>query len=927
MSTTGESLLKRALLELKEMRTQLKSLKQASSEPIAIVGLGCRFPGGADSPEHYWNLLREGRDTVVEVPPNRWNIEAYYDPDAEAPGKMNTRWGAFVNDLEQFDPGFFGLSIREAATMDPQQRMLLEVAWEALEDAGLSPDRLAGSQTGVFVGLCFSDYHRRLARPPARGGTGVAHSIAANRLSYFFDWKGPSLVVDTACSSSLIAVDLACDSLRHGGARMALAGGVNVLFSPDLTVTFSQAGMMARDGRCKTFDARGDGYVRGEGCGLVVLKRLSDALADGDRIQALIRGSAYNQDGRSNGLTAPSAQAQRLLIQNVLEKARVAPTQVGLIEAHGTGTPMGDPIEFEALRATYGAPRPNGQECAVSSVKTNLGHLEAAAGIAGLIKAVLCLQREAIPPHLHFRQLNPNISLEGTPFFIPTQLRPWPRSAAPRFASVSSFGFGGTNAHVLLEEAPAQGTRTEPAQPLHVLTLSAKSDKALRELALRHARHLEAYPQQAVGDVCYTTNVGRALFPHRLAVLASSSAEVKTRLEAFLREPGASGPIQGASAFVTSGVSAGEHRPRLAVLFTGQGSQYPGMARTLYETQPTFRRTLDRCAELLRPHLDKPLLSLLHPASGEDAALHQTGHAQPALFSVEYSLAELWRSWGLEPDAVLGHSVGEYVAACVAGCFSLEDGLKLIAERGRLMQQLPLNGEMVLVTADEATVKAALAPYAAVLSIAAINGPRNVVISGEKTAMAAVVARFEEDFIHTEPMRVSHAFHSTLMEPMLDAFERFASTIPFKAPRIPMFMNTTGEELAPGQRPDAAYWRRHARNAVRFQQGLESLHAKGYRHFLEMGPHDVLCQLGKKCLPKGAATWFPSLRRKEDDWQTLLDSAAKLYVAGLEPDWLRFTRDAGFRRLALPAYPFERRRCWPEPSELRPADGPEGRAG
>jgi acyl transferase domain-containing protein len=919
MSATVEStdlLLRRALVELKEMRARLKAFEQAASEPIAVIGIGCRFPGGADNPERFWELLKNGVDAVDEIPADRWDVNAYYDADVGSPGKANTRWGAFLKGVDRLDPSFFGLSIREAAALDPQQRLLLEVAWEALEDAGIMPARVAGTEAGVFVGLCNNDFIRLLREAPARGGTGIANSIVANRVSYHLDLKGASLVIDSACSSSLIAVHLGCDSLRNGSSSLVLAGGVNVILTPDLTVSFSQAGMMAPDGRCKAFDARGDGYVRGEGAGLVVLKRLSDALADGDRILALIRGSAVNQDGRSNGLTAPSMPAQKALIQKALERAKVSPQQITFIEAHGTGTSLGDPIEVEALRETYGKPRREGHWCALGSVKTNMGHLESAAGIAGLVKAVLCLEHEAIPPHLHFRKLNPNIGLEGTPFVIPARLLPWPRGEERRFAAVSSFGFGGTNAHVILEEAPAPPAPADVTRPLHVLALSAKSELALAALAERYARHLDAHPEEPLADVCHTANAGRAAFPHRLAVVAASSAAVKEQLDRFARgEPAES---------LCAGVAPTEERPKLAFLFTGQGAQYAGMGRALYETQPTFRRALDQCAQVLRAYLDAPLLPVLYPEPGASSPIADTGYAQPALFAFEYALATLWRSWGVEPDGVMGHSVGEYVAACVAGVFSLEDGLRLIAERARLMQALPRTGMMALVAAEEAEVEEVIAGYRDTVAIASVNAPKQIVISGETQSMLALLKAFEERFVYTESLRVSHAFHSPEMNPMLDPFERFAGGVRFAAPQIPLFSNLTGQPFAPGQPVDAAYLRRHVHSPVLFQRGLEAMSANGFRYFLEVGPHDVLCQSGKKCLPKGAAILLPSLKRKEDDWQVLSRAAGSLYVHGRGPDWSGFDRDYPLRRVALPTYPFERRRCWLDPSELKSYPEQEG---
>lgn len=903
-----DALLRRALVDLKKMRARLEAMEQAKTEPIAIIGAGCRFPGGASNLERFWAILRDGVDTITDVPAERWDANAIYDPDISAPGKAITRWGGFLEGVDQFDPGFFRLSTREAAAMDPQQRLLLEVCWEAFENAGIHPERVAGTRTGVFVGLFINDFLRLLREPPARGGSGVANSLAANRISYFFDLQGPSIVIDTACSSALAALDFACESLRNGTSNMALAGGVNIILSPDIVVSCSQAGMMAADGRCKTFDARGDGYVRSEGCGIVILKRLSNALADGDNILALIRSSAVNHNGQSNGLTAPSVVAQRALIQSALEKAKVSPGQISLIEAHGTGTSLGDPIEIEALNATYGKTGDMTKPCFLGSVKTNVGHSEAAAGIVGLIKTVLCFQHEAIPPHLHFRNLNPNISLDGTRFRITTEGARWPRGNEPRFAALSSFGVGGTNLHVILEEAPlkAPPPAANIERPQHILALSARSEAALRVLAGRYAQHIAAHPDEPLGDLCHTANTTRASFPFRLAAQAPSSDMLRTNLESFARSE------------TTAGISVKrvvEPKPKIAFLFTGQGSQCAGMGKTLYDTQPVFRQTLDQCAEILRPILDRPLVPLLYAAE-DDSLLDETGYAQPALFAIEYALATLWRSWGVEPDAVMGHSVGEYVAACVAGISSLEDGLRFIAERARLMQALPRNGTMVLVTEEESVVRKYIGEENDAVDIAALNAPKHTVISGSKTALETILSRLEADFIHTEELRVSHAFHSRLLDPMLEPLERFAQSISWNAPRIPLFSNLTGQALSEGSVMNAAYVRRHARSPVLFQKGLETMRQQGYSIFLEIGPHDVLSQLGRKNKMNQPVTFLPSLVRKSDDWQTLLQSVATLHTSGVAIDWAGFDRPYSRRRLALPTYPFERRRCWPEPSEI-----------
>ena len=922
------ALMRSALLKLEKMRAKLNALERARSEPIAIVGLACRFPGGADDPDAFWELLRTGKDAVGEVPPSRWDVDAYYDPDLDGDDKMNTRWGGFLSDVDQFDRSFFNLSAREAAAMEPQQRLLLEVAWEALENANIPPDQLAGSQTGVFVGIINGDYYKLMLNPPTRAATGVSNSIAANRLSYFFDLQGPSMAIDTACSSSMVAIHLACQSLRSGESNLVLAGGVNLILSPDFTIAFSQAGMMASDGRCKTFDEAADGYVRGEGCGLVVLKRLSDALEDGDRIYALLRGSAVNQDGRSIALTAPNGLAQQAVVRQALKNAQLEPHKIDYIEAHGTGTSLGDAIEVRSLAAVL-----EGKEdrCALGSVKTNIGHSESAAGVAGFIKAVLSLQHGQIPPHPHLQTINPRLDLENTPFEIPTLSRP--SSIKPRFIGVSSFGFGGTNAHAVLEAAAEGFNKNQGDSPIkrpsHLLALSAKSQPALRALASRYERHLATTPD--LPDLCFTANTGRTHFEHRFAIVADDLATLRQQLGAFAAQKETIGFMSDQRSHHSRLKERPDNR-RIAFLFTGQGSQYVGMGRQLYETQPTFRDALERCDELLRPLMAPSLLSLLYPASEDSPAeaIHDTVLAQPVLFAFEYALTELWRSWGIEPSAVIGHSVGEYVAACVAGVFTLEDGLRLVVERGQLMGELPRDGQMAVIFAEEAEVRQALAPYQESVSIAAINAPKQIVISGRKQMIDEVQEQLEKEFIMTRSLPVSHAFHSPLMEPMLDRFEQIVNKVGavresgavrepplLAAPRLPLISNLTGQFLSPEEIPDARYWRRHIRQTVQFKAGIQTLAAQGYDLFLEIGPTNTLSNMGKKCLPKGKGTWLSSLKKGQDDWQTLLNSLAKLYVAGVDVNWLGFDQDYPRHKITLPTYPWQRQRCWLKPYELK----------
>ena len=910
--------LKRALLELREMRARLEALERAPRAPIAVIGLGCRFPGGGNDPEAYWRLLRDGVDAVSEVPAERWAIEELYDPDPDAPGKMSTRYGGFLafECVADFDAAFFSISQREALSLDPQQRLLMEVASEALEHAGQPADRLVGSRTGVFIGISTADYLQRASRDrsaiDAYLASGNSHSVASGRLSYLLGLQGPSVSVDTACSSSLVAVHLACQSLRLGECGLALAGGVNVILWPENTIALSKAGMMAPDGRSKAFDDRADGFVRGEGCGLVVLKRLSDALANGDRILAVIRGTAVNQDGRSGGLTAPNGPAQEAVIRDALADGGVSPAEIGYVETHGTGTSLGDPIEAQALAAVLGEGRPADRRVLIGSVKTNIGHLESASGVAGLIKVVLALQKGSIPPHLHLSEPSRHIPWERLPLTVPTRHTPWPPASGRRFAAVSSFGFSGTNAHVVLEEAPSPAPLSAGVdRPLHLLTLSAKSDQALAALARRWERHLDEDAETSLADMAFTANEGRAHFSHRAAFVASSRDAARQKLRALASGQGAPSLVRG-DAYAT--------RPlEVAFLFPGQGSQYVGMGRQLYQTQPTFRGALEQCNEILRGELDRPLLSVLYPNEGKTSPLDETAYTQPALFALEWSLSELWRSWGVEPSAVMGHSIGEYVAACVAGVFSLEDGLKLVAARGRLMQSLPAGGAMAAVSAGEERVAAAIAPYGEALSIAAVNGPESAVVSGAEPELARVQEVLEREGIRTKRLVVSHAFHSVRMDAVLGELERVAWEVNYSAPRIALVSNLTGRLAGAEEVSSAGYWRRHAREAVRFGDGMVALREQGYRVFVEVGPSPTLLGMGRQCVPEGTGVWLPSLRNGREDWPQMLESLGRLYVEGVRVDWAGFDRDYARRKVALPTYPFERQRYWIDVEPVRRA--------
>ncbi|TBR56984.1 hypothetical protein B4U84_26490 [Westiellopsis prolifica IICB1] len=928
-NTNYELLMKKALLQLKQVKAKLNTLEKAKTEPIAIIGLGCRFPGGVNNPEAFWQLLHNGVDAITEVPKDRWDIDAYYDPDPDTPGKMYTRYGGFINQqLHELDSHFFGISPREAMSIDPQQRLLLEVSWEALENSGVAPEGLAGSQTGVFIGISTNDYYQILTAREATEidaylTTGLAHSVTAGRLSYFLGLQGPSLAVDTACSSSLVTVHLACQSLRSKECNLALAGGVNRILLPEIHINFSRARMLSPDGRCKTFDASANGIVRSEGCGIVVLKRLSDALADRDNILALIRGSAVNQDGYTSGLTVPNGLSQQTLIRQALENAGVESTQVNYVEAHGTGTSLGDPIEVRALGTVLGKNRSEDQPLLIGSVKTNLGHLEAAAGVTGLMKVVLSLQHEEIPPHLHFQQPNPLIDWDQYSLMVANKSIPWLSGDKRRIAGVSSFGFSGTNAHVVLEEAPKLEPLTKVTEttnnftgerPAHLLTLSAKTQEALKQLGRCYENHLATHPTLDIEDICFSANTGRSHFNHRLCLLTESSTQAREILAALIAGKEVTGVFQG------------QHTrpPKVAFLFTGQGSQYADMGKQLYSTQPTFRATLDRCDEILRPYLEKPLLKVLFPESGTSPFLEETAYTQSALFALEYALFQLWTSWGIQPSAVMGHSVGEYVAATVAGVFSLEDGLKLVALRGRLMQALSPNGEMVVVMADEIKVKAAIELYvqnlaiarsAVPLAIAAINGPQNVVISGERQAVQTVVTILEAEGVKTTKLKVSHAFHSPLMKPMLAEFEKVARQVTYSSPQINLISNLTGQ-WANAEIANPEYWLTHVLQSVQFAASMKTLYQEGYEVFVECGPKPTLLGMGRQCLPDEIGVWLPSLRSNGSDWQQILQSLARLYVQGIVVDWSAFDKDYSRPRLVLPTYPWQRQRYWIEKTNI-----------
>ena len=899
-----------------ELQEQLERLTAKAVQPIAIVGMACRFPGGVSTPESYWELLRDGVDAITEIPADRWEVDALYDADPDAAGKIATRWGGFMSGIANFDADFFGITPREAANMDPQQRLVLEVAWEALERAGHAPDGFERSRTGVFVGICSTDwFHLNAINDPrtidAYLASGCSASMASGRLSYFLGLQGPSLTVDTACSSSLMAIHLACQSLRSGESNMALAGGAHAILVPEVMMTLSRAHMMAADGRCKAFDVRADGYVRAEGCGLVVLKRLTDAQAAGDNILAVIRGSATNQDGRTSGITAPNGPSQEAVIRDALAVAGLRPADINYVEAHGTGTSLGDPIELQALGAALGKGRESDSPLIVGSVKTNMGHLESAAGVAGLMKVVLALKFGAIPPHLHFTGPNPHVDWSRLPISIPTRLTEWPAQGQDRRAGVSSFGFSGTNAHIILEGAPAlTDAPVAAAQRPYVLPLTAKNENALNELLQSWARHLAAHPEESLGDTCFTAAVGRAHFRHRVAIVGRDRKSLVEQLEAAAADGGSQKVARGNVADATE----------VAFLFTGQGSQYAGMGRELYQAEPAFRAVVDECEQALAGVLTRPLKELMFES--DRAELEQTANLQPALFTLEVALATLWQSWGVQPSIVIGHSLGEYSAACIAGVFEPAVGARLVAARGRLMHAVRGKGRMAAVMADEATVRAALEPRACAVSIAALNTPDQTVVSGYAEAFDEVTRELASRGIDVRMLEVSCAFHSPQMDEMLAEFEVEARRVTYRQPKIDIVSNVTGEVWGAAETSDpAAYWRRHIRAPVNIVAGMKVLERSGCRAFLEVGPNPVLVGMGRRCIPTQGLAWLHSLKKDRGELDQLFDTLARVYAAGVRIDWPAFYSRESHRRLELPTYPFQRRRHW-RPAPWRAAGSP-----
>ncbi|MEX1118014.1 MAG: type I polyketide synthase [Terrimicrobiaceae bacterium] len=870
-------------------------------EPIAITGIGCRFPGGGRGPDAFWKLLCRGVDAITEIPGDRWKIPTFYDPRGGLPGKTNSRWGGFIEGIDQFDAAFFGISPREASTMDPQQRLLLETAWEAIEDAGFVVDAAAGTHTGTFVGISTFDYYRlqssfrNKTTIETHSTTGSVLSIAANRISYLFNFHGPSLVVDTACSSSLVALHLACQSLRNGECTTALAGGVNVLIIPDTFIGFSRMSMLSPDGRCKAFDASGNGFVRAEGAGVIVLKPLSTAQADGDRIYCVIRGTAVNQDGKTSSLTVPGLESQQRLIRHACREAGVNPLEIDYVEAHGTGTSVGDPIEAAAIGAVIGEKRLT-KECLLGSVKTNIGHLEAGSGIAGVIKTALALHHGEVPPNLHFENPNPDIDFKKWKLRVPVVAEKLTKENA--LAGVNSFGFGGTNAHAILQRFPSPAIKVTREKPA-LFCLSARNLEGLNAIATQYAGWLGA-SQEVLSDICHNLSSRRIHHPHRLAIAADSKVEVIEKLEAFLANETRPG--------LASGV-AGPLKP-LAFVFTGQGPQWWAMGRELLSSHKTFQEKIAECDALFRQWGD---WSLIEELSREESAsrMDLPSIAQPSIFALQVALCAWWEEHGICPDAVIGHSVGEAVAAYFAGSLDLPSAAKVIFERGRCMQLVPPTGKMLAVALSPEAITPWLAGFKRHVEIGAINSPRSVTVSGEPSALEQIAARLTAANIWCRFLRVNYAFHSAQMDPVKKALKAALREISSKPPTLPFCSTVTGK-ISTHEKYEAEYWWKNVRQPVRFAEGIQTLIQAGFTDFLEVGPHPALSGMVSECLKAGGVegTVAHSLRRGDGEETTLISSLGALHVKGTPVRW--GTKGCSVR---LPLIPWKHERFWHETPE------------
>jgi acyl transferase domain-containing protein len=925
--------LRKVSIELNETRRRLAEVEAGRREPIAIVGMSCRYPGGSSSPDELWDFVAAGQYAADTFPRDRgWNLDSLIGHDRDTPGTSYVDRGGFLRDAADFDAGFFGIGPREALAMDPQQRLLLEGSWEALEDAGIDPYKLRGSQSSVVAGVMYEDYGLLVRAGPAElegYGTGTAASVASGRIAYLLGLEGPTYTIDTACSSSLASLHLACQALRSGECALALAGGATVLATPGVFVEFSRQRGLAPDGRCKSFADEADGTAWAEGVGLLVLERLSDARRNGRHVHAIIRGSAVNHDGVSNGLTAPSGPSQKRLILKALDSAGLTTADVDAVEGHGTGTMLGDPIEAEALLATYGRNRPDGCPLWLGSLKSNIGHSQAAAGVGGVIKMVMALRHEQLPRTLHVDVPTREVDWTTGSVSLLTEPVAWPRGQRPRRAGVSSFGISGTNAHVILEEAPDESqpvcqagadgqirdaapgsgadgaTRAGAIRAPVAWVLSARSASALRGQSARLLTHIERYHEMPLSDIARALDTTRARFEHRAVLVGSDRAQLSRCLQAL--SEGLPDPR------IVS--AASEPQSGLAFLFTGQGSQRLGMGRQLAAVFPAFDQALKETFAEFDKHLDRSLESVLFAARGSRTAalLDQTGFTQPALFAVEVAMFRLLESWGLRPDFALGHSIGELAAVHVAGVLSLRDAVRLVAARAQLMQSLPPGGAMASIGATEERVRASLDGREDQLSIAAVNAPAAVVVSGDADALDGWCARMEREGHDVRRLRVSHAFHSARMDPILADFAAVAGELNYREPEFPLVSNLTGEAIESSQIGSPQYWARHIREPVRFFDGMRWLMRNGSSALVELGPGGVLSALGQACLgDTESATIVPMLRKGLAEPDSVLLGLGALEVVGRTVNWRTVLGDQGDCHVALPTYAFDRRRYWVE---------------
>jgi acyl transferase domain-containing protein/NAD(P)-dependent dehydrogenase (short-subunit alcohol dehydrogenase family)/acyl carrier protein len=904
--------LRQSLGMIEELTQKLDGNRAKSKEPIAVIGMGCRFPNGANGLNQYWSLLSEGKDAITSVPGNRWDIDKY---QSQEPPMVSSRFGGFIDDMDLFDAGFFEISPREAQALDPQQRHLLEVVYHTLEDANQDISTLRDSNIGVFTAICGSDYMLSQAKYGGEQnigsyyGSGSSHATACGRISYFYGWQGPCYSVDTACSSSLVALHNACASLRQGECSSAIVAASNLNLTPEINISFTAANMLSADGRCKTFDQAANGYVRGEGVGAVMLKRLSDAQRDGDLVQAVILGSAINQDGASGGLTIPNGVAQQRVLRAALKSANLEPSDVSYIEAHGTATPLGDPIEINALNAVYRAGQTSNSPLKVGSVKTNIGHLEAAAGMAGFIKVVLAMKHKTLPKHLHFETPSEFINWKDMQIDIVDKTQAWDDTPGALVAGVSAFGFGGSNAHILVGESPLKATSSsvESSDDIFpkttLLKLTAKSAAAIPELAQRYYDYLSSDLTQ-LRKRCAVANIVRDDLPFRHVVSVDSDKQILPALASL-------------AAIDSSTISLSDSERNVAYLFTGQGSQYAGMGQALYQREKVFRQAIDACASVLDEQLGFPLVELLW--GDESSQLNDTQYTQPGVFCIEYALFRLCESWGVLPSVMLGHSVGEYAAACCAEVFSLADALRLLLARANLMTSLCETGAMCVVFSSEVALVDLLNEFEGELSIASYNDVENITLSGSHQAIDACVDKFESDGVRVHRLSVSHAFHSPLMTPMLAEFSKVAQQISYHQPKF-SFVSTVTATLVDEALCDPQYWVRHVSQPVRFSQAMEVLKVhENVEIFIEIGPKPSLLVMGRKLLFKhdSQSHWVALMTQVEGDVPEVYRALVELYQLGVNVDWRGIYAEylqtqPSINNESLPNYPFQHKRYWHE---------------